>query len=344
VAAAHDIGVVHRDLKPGNIIIAQRGRCSSAPQPVVLDFGISKTADDDDAPLTRSGSLLGTVHYMSPEQTRGAKFATPLSDQYALGVMLYECATGTLPFQGEGAYELMHAIVTAPMRPPSSINPEISAAFDAIVLRAMDRNPEKRFPSVEALGSALLSLGGRTSWILWGREFTADRNDSAPAGETQGDDGPITDTLQSAAFGSRAAKGPLRRPRRGLYAAVAGMVLLAIFVVVFARQRFRVQAIAEETAAARSVGETELDPGSMSAMPAPADPTNAAIPTPSPTLAGNLGENSTTSPARKVPGARRAAGSRTLSTPRPSAQATPGAERGDPSHVETGSNNAPILE
>ena len=354
VAAAHEMGVVHRDLKPGNIILARRGRRLSPPQPVVLDFGISKTADDDDAPLTRSGSILGTVHYMSPEQTRGAKFATPLSDQYALGVMLYECATGALPFQGNGAYQLMHAIVTAPVCPPSAINPAVGTEFDAIVLRAMDRNPDKRFPSVEALGSALLSLGGKSSWIIWGREFIADRNGSGSPGETQGDDGPNTDTLESAVHGSRAAKVPVRRLGRPLYAVLAGTAIVALFVALVARVHLRGPAIPDETGAVVSLQEAHADPGAIHA----ADPTTAATSAPAPsgtineaaatTSFGGLGENATASPAGKgKSGSRRAAvaGTRADSNLNTSVKASSARERGEPSHdPETGSNNAPILE
>jgi serine/threonine-protein kinase len=141
--------------------------------PVVLDFGISKitNSDDPENTFTRSESLLGTVLYMAPELTRGAKFASAASDQYAIGVMLYECATGRRPFAGEGHYELMHAIVTSPVVPPSRVRPELPPEFDAVVERAMHRDPARRFPSMQALGSALLSLADKSTWMLWESEF-----------------------------------------------------------------------------------------------------------------------------------------------------------------------------
>jgi serine/threonine-protein kinase len=171
VATAHAAGVIHRDLKPANLMIARRP--PSRMHPMVLDFGISKitNSDDPENTFTRSESLLGTVLYMAPELTRGAKFASAASDQYAIGVMLYECATGRRPFAGEGHYELMHAIVTSPVVPPSRVRPELPPEFDAIVERAMHRDPTKRFPSLQALGSALLSLGDKTAWTLWENEF-----------------------------------------------------------------------------------------------------------------------------------------------------------------------------
>jgi serine/threonine-protein kinase len=171
VATAHAAGIIHRDLKPANLMIARRPPFDM--HPMVLDFGISKitNGDDPENTFTRSESLLGTVLYMAPELTRGAKFASAASDQYAIGVMLYECATGRRPFAGEGHYELMHAIVTSPVVPPSRVRPELPPEFDAIVERAMHRDPSKRFPSVQALGSALLSLGDKTAWALWESEF-----------------------------------------------------------------------------------------------------------------------------------------------------------------------------
>jgi serine/threonine-protein kinase len=108
---------------------------------------------------------------MAPELTKGAKFASPASDQYALGVMLYECATGRRPFTGESHYDLMHAIVTAKILAPSEIKDSLSPEFDELVMRAMHRQPASRFPSVQALGSALLSFGDKTAWALWEDEF-----------------------------------------------------------------------------------------------------------------------------------------------------------------------------
>lgn len=151
---AHGAGVIHRDLKPSNILLA-RGE-GGAVSPVILDFGISKLVADADRDLTASEVVLGTVHYMSPEQTRGGRTASARSDQYALGVLLYECVTGVKPFSGSTPYAVMHAIVSARVPPPSTLDPEVPAAFDALVLRAMSRDPRKRFDSVRALGAALL--------------------------------------------------------------------------------------------------------------------------------------------------------------------------------------------
>jgi serine/threonine-protein kinase len=154
VHAAHEAGVIHRDLKPSNILLARRE--GGAVTPIILDFGISKLTADVDRDLTTSEVLLGTVHYMSPEQTRGGRKASSLSDQYALGVLLYECATGVKPFSGATPYAVMHAIVSSRVPAPSALDPTLPPELDEVVLRAMNREPKKRFESVRALGAALL--------------------------------------------------------------------------------------------------------------------------------------------------------------------------------------------
>jgi eukaryotic-like serine/threonine-protein kinase len=159
VAGIHAAGVLHRDLKLGNVMLAQR---NGGDEPILLDFGISRLVDDpaDEISLTHSEAVLGTPRYLSPEQTLNAKAASPLSDQYALGVMLYETATGERPFSGASTYEVMHAILNRPLAAPSQLAPELPPEFDAIVLRAMNRDPSQRFASVAALRSALLACNG----------------------------------------------------------------------------------------------------------------------------------------------------------------------------------------
>ncbi len=168
VHAAHEAGVVHRDLKPSNLFLARRG---TAVSPMVVDFGISRIDTELERDLTRSNVLLGTVAYMSPEQTRGGRNGTPLSDQYALGVVLYECVTGFKPFSGSTPYALMHAIVSSVPRAPSAIVPGVPPAFDRLVSRAMHKDPRQRFSSVRALGIALLPWASETTRAVYAREL-----------------------------------------------------------------------------------------------------------------------------------------------------------------------------
>jgi eukaryotic-like serine/threonine-protein kinase len=174
-AAIHDTGVTHRDLKPGNIMIARRGRF--ALEPVIFDFGISRFSETlpGAQTLTEADQLVGTLPYLAPEQLRDARAAGPRSDQYAVGVMLYECITGRKPFAGADRYEQIHATMVADVPAPSRIVAGIPQDLDRIVLRALNRRPELRFPSMRALGSALLSCAERGAWQRWAREFASVR-------------------------------------------------------------------------------------------------------------------------------------------------------------------------
>jgi serine/threonine-protein kinase len=169
IAAAHDLGVVHRDLKPSNIILARGpgGRL----WPKVLDFGVSKWNDASSEGLTRSGTVVGTVSYVSPEIARGAADVTGQSDVYSLGIILFQCATGEPPFRGESSYEVMHAIVTRAAPSPSSVVADLPSAFDEMVRLALERDREIRFASVRALGRHLLVFADPEVRLAWQAEF-----------------------------------------------------------------------------------------------------------------------------------------------------------------------------
>jgi len=161
VAAAHSHGVIHRDLKPDNIILC-RTTAGEPLEPKVLDFGISKITDGDSRnhSLTRSGAVLGTPYYMSPEQVRGARDVDQRADVYAFGVMLYEVFTGQRPFDAETYNQLILKIVTETPAPMASLNPAMDARLVQVVERAMARDPGLRFPSIESLAIALEPFSG----------------------------------------------------------------------------------------------------------------------------------------------------------------------------------------
>jgi serine/threonine protein kinase len=168
VAAAHDAGIVYRDVKPSNIRVAPDHRGALVPK--VLDFGISKlTGDERGDKLKDIDELLATACYMSPEQLRSTKLATVRSDVYALGVILYQAATGRRPFTGDKPSELMQAILTARVEPPSFFRPEIPKEFDAIVLRAMRHDPSERYVSARELGRVLAPFASDPA--VWMGEF-----------------------------------------------------------------------------------------------------------------------------------------------------------------------------
>ena len=142
---AHRHGIVHRDLKPQNVIVDAEGKAT------VTDFGIAQAGVSE---ITQAGSVLGTPHYLSPEQAQGHE-VTSVSDLYSIGVILYEALTGRVPFEGESAVAVaMKQVSQVPQR-PSSINPRISPALDAVVMRALEKDPGQRFQSADAFIAAL---------------------------------------------------------------------------------------------------------------------------------------------------------------------------------------------
>ncbi|MPZ13209.1 MAG: protein kinase [Chloroflexi bacterium] len=146
---AHRAGMVHRDVKPHNILVSSEGAAK------LVDFGIAVARGS--ASLTEAGSVLGTAHYLSPEQARGAP-ATPASDLYSLGVVLYEIATGRLPFEGESAIEIATKHVTQPPPPPSRFNPAVPPSVERAILHAMEKDPGRRPSTGAELARELLQL------------------------------------------------------------------------------------------------------------------------------------------------------------------------------------------
>jgi serine/threonine protein kinase len=148
--AAHGKSIIHRDLKPDNVYVSPSGRVT------VLDFGIAKlAAGTDSMRSTQTGSLLGTPAYMSPEQARSQPLDAR-ADLYSVGVMLYEAATGTLPFVAQNLFDLLQMHVTKPPRPPRELEPEIPQAFEAVILRALAKDPADRFASAAEMRTALM--------------------------------------------------------------------------------------------------------------------------------------------------------------------------------------------
>jgi serine/threonine-protein kinase len=169
LVAAHDAAIVHRDLKPQNIFLAT-GPHGIAPK--VLDFGISKGGDALAAgALTRTGSVIGTPYYLAPEQIQDARAATPSSDQYALGVILYECLAGRRPFGGDSLFSVFNAIVTERPTPLAAVRSDLPAGLDGVVERAMNAQGAARFPDVRALGRALLPFASAKAQLLWAEAF-----------------------------------------------------------------------------------------------------------------------------------------------------------------------------
>ena len=163
LARAHERGIVHRDLKPENIFLV-RTPDDDDEIAKVLDFGIAKLSNSPHSPgitsSTKTGAVLGTPFYMSPEQARGLRNVDHRTDVWSLGVIAFKCVTGKLPFDGESVGDLLVKICTAPIPMPSQAVPGLPSSFDAWFQRALEREPERRFSSVSELADALGAAAG----------------------------------------------------------------------------------------------------------------------------------------------------------------------------------------
>ncbi|HEY2517688.1 MAG TPA: serine/threonine-protein kinase [Polyangiaceae bacterium] len=171
---AHARGIIHRDVKPSNVFLAKGLRGEIVPK--LVDFGLAKATTGEGVRNTRSETVAGTTLYMAPEQMEGAKHASAASDQYSFAAVVYECATGQPPFDGDDVYALAARVRSEAVRAPSAVNPALGeasgAAFDEVLLRALSRDPWRRFPDMRAFGSALLPFANLTTRAAFEREFT----------------------------------------------------------------------------------------------------------------------------------------------------------------------------
>jgi eukaryotic-like serine/threonine-protein kinase len=159
--AAHERGLVHRDIKPANIFLSRE---DGGEIPKILDFGIAKTSNSR---LTQAGSVFGTQHYISPEQARNSADVDARTDQYALGVILYQCLAGRPPHDGDNVYAVIKNIVEGRFAPPSAYRLEIPTGLEIIIMKSMATEPDGRFASLYEMGIALLpfaSARGKRQW------------------------------------------------------------------------------------------------------------------------------------------------------------------------------------
>src|SRR5213080_404360 len=152
---AHRHGIVHRDIKPHNVLVDGEGRVK------VTDFGIARAGTSQ---MTETGSIVGTAQYLSPEQAKGGE-VDPRSDLYSLGVVLYELLTGKTPFDGETPVEIAMKHLSTTPRPPSKLRPDVPRELDMVVMRALAKNPDERYQSADEMEADLerVARGARVS-------------------------------------------------------------------------------------------------------------------------------------------------------------------------------------
>ncbi len=220
---AHARGVIHRDLKPHNVILDEEGRAR------VTDFGIARAGASD---MTLTGSIMGTAQYLSPEQAQGHPVSAT-SDLYAVGVILYELLTGVVPFEGETAVAIAFKQVSATPRPPSELNPALPSVLDEIVLRALAKDPTKRYGDAEefiaALQTARAHLPMSQTTVLASTSSSATALQGAPPPPALML--PAEKTARGGRPGATEEQAAGRRRRRRLLWGLTGLVLLAAAAV-----------------------------------------------------------------------------------------------------------------
>jgi serine/threonine-protein kinase len=249
VAAAHEAGVTHRDLKPDNIFLCIDDATQRVREVKVLDFGIAKLQPSEQlSSLTRTGMAFGTPHYMSAEQLRGDKTVDHRTDQYAFGVMLYLVLSGRMPFDADTLGALAMRVATESAMPLTEIVPDIDPELSAIVMRALHRDREQRFATLTELRDLLAPYADQgatlgTPGVGGPRSYQSTPNAGVPRTKSSG---PMSATTARAALmsprpgtlpgASLAQTGQLRSARRrwGLLAGVgAGGVAAAAAVLWF---------------------------------------------------------------------------------------------------------------
>jgi serine/threonine protein kinase len=267
LGVAHVRGIVHRDVKPGNILLAADGRA------MVTDFGIARLAMDAEASMP--GTTLGSVHYFSPEQARGAT-TTPASDVYGLGLVLYEALTGSRAWSGDSTDAIALARVGATAPSVLAARPDVPDALAAIVARALDPDQERRYPNGTAMASALEPL------LTAGERPPTASSAHAPSRISVSGD-PGSPPPQAAAPGAASIRPPGRQLSLGLGAMglAIGAIGLALAVLALAPDGSDVVAATEAPGATGGVQTERPEPVTPEPLVTPEpEPTPTATPEP----------------------------------------------------------------
>jgi serine/threonine-protein kinase len=177
---AHAIGLIHRDIKPGNVFAAQRGGLYDVVK--LLDFGLVKpVAETPSARLTQEGAISGTPLFMSPEQARGLHDLDARSDIYSLGAVAYALLTGHPPFDGTNPLDVMMAHARDEVVPPSKLQADVPADLERVILRCLAKSPKDRFEDADSLEQALAECAAADQWTQGHAAFWWHENDQTAA-------------------------------------------------------------------------------------------------------------------------------------------------------------------
>jgi serine/threonine protein kinase len=274
---AHAAGIIHRDLKPQNLFVCRRQDGTDLLK--VLDFGVAKLQTIDEMNMaTRTGAVVGTVAYMSPEQARGDKVVEQRSDVYALGAIIYELCSGRKPHPGESHNAILHHIATQPAVPLESVAPGLPVDFLSIVASALAAEPGARPASAGALVEALGPFARREVWpapkLDDSKAPRAEPSQPSPAGEAG-----------AVASGSRASR-PRRRGRVGLIVAASAAAVIMGAVVMrglgqdkqVKENQIRENQVAVSHEAAGRTAKPSLTPSEPAGRSAPSEPAGRSTP------------------------------------------------------------------
>lgn len=276
LARAHSIGLVHRDIKPDNIFLIE---IDGELFVKVLDFGIARQVQTSGQSATATGALLGTPHYMSPEQAMSAKHVDARADLWSLAVVAYHCVTGRVPFDGDTLPAVFVAIVNGKFEPPSGLVPGLPPAIDAWFAKALARDPDSRFSSAKDLADsfARAMVGASVEQVA-----VRQPEPSLVPAATEPGRSPGQPTLDGAAV-SHARAAP---PRRAVLAAAIAAVVCVATVGALAIVRLAKNPVPASEPSADSTAPVAVDSSSMPSSPPSAE--LAASPTAASAAASQL--------------------------------------------------------
>jgi serine/threonine-protein kinase len=272
---AHHLNVIHRDVKPANMMLTPQGVVK------LMDFGIARP--NNEAGMTVTGTTLGSLNYMSPEQVRGEP-VDPRSDLYSLGVSLYEMVTGQLPFRGHSNYSVMSAHLQELPPPPITVRPDLPKGINDIILMAMAKEPQGRFQSAEAFGNALKSVMPSVNRPATPGTPVPTVRIPVPSPATA----PIPNSPALVAASSQSRPTETQGSRRGVYMALGGLIVVCILgaVAYYAPRKIKTQA-SGSPAGVEAVTPPAAQPVASPAPAAATPPNTPPVASPSPAAAAS---------------------------------------------------------